>query len=50
MELFQDSIFPISYAEILQRIRNIDPVKYGSTRNYINGSITYLSPYISIVF
>lgn len=49
MELFkhQDSIFPISYAEILQRIRNIDPVKYGSTRNQINGSVTYLSPYIS---
>ena len=49
MELFehQDSIFPTSYAEILQRVRNIDPLKYGSTRDYINGSITYLSPYIS---
>ena len=49
MELFeqQDSIFPLSYAEILQRVRNIAPVKYGSTRNYINGSVTYLSPYIS---
>ncbi|MFT4661177.1 MAG: deoxyribodipyrimidine photo-lyase [Patiriisocius sp.] len=49
MELFehQDSIFPIGYAEILQRVRKIDPVKYGSTRNYINGSVTYLSPYIS---
>ena len=49
MELFehQDAIFPISYAEILQRVRNINPVKYGSTRNYVNGSVTYLSPYIS---
>jgi len=49
MELFegQDSIFPTSYKEILQRVRNIAPVKYGSTRNYINGSVTYLSPYIS---
>jgi deoxyribodipyrimidine photo-lyase len=49
MELFehQDTIFPTSYAEILQRIRIIDPVTYGSTRNYINGSVTYLSPYIS---
>jgi len=49
MELFeyQNSIFPTSYAEILQRIRNIDPIKYGATRNYINGSITHLSPYIS---
>lgn len=49
MELFehQDSIFPTSYAEILQRVKRIDPIKYGSTRNYINGSVTYLSPYIS---
>ena len=49
MELFnqEDSIFPLSYAEILQRIRAIDPVKYRSTRNYINGAVTYLSPYIS---
>lgn len=49
MELFehQDSIFPTSYAEILQRVRNIDPVKYGSSRNYTNGAVTYLSPYIS---
>jgi len=49
MELFedQDTIFPTSYAEILQRVRNVDPFKYGSNRNYINGSVTYLSPYIS---
>ena len=49
MELFenQDSIFPIKYAEVLQRVSKIDPIKYGSTRNYINGSVTYLSPYIS---
>jgi len=49
MELFEhkDAMFPISYEEILQRIRQINPVTYGSTRNFINGSITYLSPYIS---
>jgi deoxyribodipyrimidine photo-lyase len=49
MELFENnnSIFPTSYVEILQRIRNVDPIKYGSSRNYINGSVTYLSPYIS---
>ena len=49
MNLFQEeySIFPTSYQEVLQRIRKIDPVKYGSTRNYLNGSVTYLSPYIS---
>lgn len=49
MELFnqEDTMFPLSYVEILQRIRAIDPVKYGSSRNYINGAVTYLSPYIS---
>lgn len=49
MELFehQDSIFPTSYTEILQRVEHIDPIKYGATRNYLNGSVTYLSPYIS---
>ena len=49
MELFnqEDTIFPLSYAEILQRVRAIEPVKYSSTRNYINGAITHLSPYIS---
>ena len=49
MPLFNqdDTLFPLTYAEILQRIRAIDPVKYGSTRNYINGAVTYLSPYIS---
>jgi len=49
MELFKDEhyIFPTSYAEIIQRVNNIKPAKYGSTRNYINGDITHLSPYIS---
>ena len=49
MELFNQevSIFPTSYAEILQRIRYIDPIRYGTTRNYINGTVSYLSPYIS---
>lgn len=49
MELFEhtESIFPTSYAEIIQRVRNITPIKYGATRNYINGSVTYSSPYIS---
>ncbi|NNK76769.1 MAG: deoxyribodipyrimidine photolyase [Maribacter sp.] len=47
--LFEDEIklFPISFAEILQRVRKIDPIAYGSTRNYLDGAVTYLSPYIS---
>ena len=49
MELFNQevSIFPTSYSEILQRIRYTDPISYGTTRNYINGAVSYLSPYIS---
>ena len=49
MELFNqnNTLFPTTYAEILQRVCAIDPVKYSSTRNYINGAVTFLSPYIS---
>ena len=49
MDLFGDSFskFPTKYSEILNRVEKIDPVKYSSSRNYINGSVTYLSPYIS---
>ena len=39
--------FPTKYAEILDRIAQIDPIKYGETRNYLTGAVTYLSPYIS---
>lgn len=39
--------FPTSLKEILQRIESIDPIAYGRSRNYLNGSVTYLSPYIS---
>ena len=47
--LFENDIdmFPASYKEILQRIDRIDPVKYRNTRNYTNGAVSYLSPYIS---
>jgi len=49
MKLFEDEIavFPTNYNEILQRISKINPIKYGSTRNFIDGAVTYLSPYIS---
>lgn len=47
--LFESEIelFPASLPEINQRVRRIDPVKYGKTRNFVNGSVTRLSPYIS---
>lgn len=39
--------FPTQYELILERILAIDPIKYAQTRNYLNGRITYLSPYLS---
>lgn len=39
--------FPTDYHIILEQLKQIDPVNYGKTRNYLNGEVTYLSPYIS---
>jgi deoxyribodipyrimidine photo-lyase len=39
--------FPVDYDGILQRMHSVDPVLYGKSRNFINGAVTYLSPYIS---
>jgi len=39
--------FPTSIDAILNRIDKIDPIKYGKTRNFVDGAVTYLSPYIS---
>ena len=39
--------FPTDLASILERVEGIDPIKYGKSRNFIDGSVTYLSPYIS---
>ena len=39
--------FPTNYTDILDRLHSIDPVKYARTRNFVNGTVTYLSPYIS---
>ena len=43
----QQGHFPTRYEDILQRIRSVDPVQYAGTRNYLNGAVTQLSPYIS---
>jgi deoxyribodipyrimidine photo-lyase len=37
----------VSYDEILKRLNAINPAEYSMTRNYLNGHVTYLSPYIS---
>jgi deoxyribodipyrimidine photo-lyase len=39
--------FQTDYESILQKLDDIDPVSYGKTRNFIDGAVTYLSPYIS---
>lgn len=39
--------FPTDIASILDRIDQIDPIAYGQTRNYVDGDVTYLSPYLS---
>jgi deoxyribodipyrimidine photo-lyase len=39
--------FPTDYGSIMERIDRINPVQYGKTRNFIDGAVTYLSPYIS---
>lgn len=39
--------FTADYQQILAQIDRVDPLKYGQTRNYVNGAVTYLSPYIS---
>ncbi len=39
--------FPTNYDSIIERINKINPAQYGKTRNFIDGAVTYLSPYIS---
>ncbi|MFY7862004.1 MAG: FAD-binding domain-containing protein, partial [Chitinophagales bacterium] len=39
--------FPTDYNQMLDLINKIDPIKYGKTRNYLDGAVTKLSPYIS---
>ena len=40
-------MFSTSYQDILKQINAIDPIEYGKTRNYIDGAVTKLSPFIS---
>ncbi len=39
--------FPTRPEQIMKRIQGINPERYAFTRNYVNGALTYLSPYIS---
>ncbi len=47
MEQYKHLSFPTEYEKALEKVNAIDPIKYAKTRNFINGQITYLSPYIS---
>jgi deoxyribodipyrimidine photo-lyase len=40
-------IFEVEYEKILEKIHQVNPLKYAATRNYLDGSVTRLSPYIS---
>ena len=40
-------VFPTDYSSILHRIESIDPIAYARSRNYGDGAITRLSPYLS---
>lgn len=39
--------FPTDYPSILARMAQVKPSAYGKNRNFIDGDVTYLSPYIS---
>lgn len=39
--------FPTRYDAILRAVAAVEPVRYGRTRNFIDGAVTRLSPYIS---
>ena len=40
-------IFDTKYDAVKEQIKAIDPIAYGRTRNYLDGAVTKLSPYIS---
>ena len=40
-------MFGTDYHDILEQIEKIDPIDYGKSRNFVDGSVTKLSPYIS---
>jgi deoxyribodipyrimidine photo-lyase len=41
------NFFTAYYDSIIDKINAIHPEKYSKTRNFLNGEVTYLSPYIS---
>ena len=42
-----EDAFPTDYAYILEAIDAVDPVRYSHSRNFADGAVTRLSPYLS---
>lgn len=42
-----NSTLPTTYNEIIQLFDQIEPVRYSKSRNFIDGAVTQLSPYVS---
>lgn len=40
-------MFEVTTREILAKVKNIEPIEYAKTRNFLDGAVTNLSPYIS---
>lgn len=40
-------IFETAFDKILDKVRVVDPIAYAQSRNYLDGAVTHLSPYIS---
>lgn len=40
-------MFETKLEKILEKVDTIDPIKYGKSRNFLDGAVTKLSPYIS---
>jgi deoxyribodipyrimidine photo-lyase len=40
-------MFTTNYNAVVEQLQNINPSQYAKTRNYLNGAVTQLSPYIS---
>lgn len=39
--------FPTNLDAVMDRLDRFDPIEYAKTRNYLSGSVSYLSPYLS---
>ena len=43
----ESNSFPTTYSNILHQLSTFDPTNYAATRNFIDGNVSKLSPYIS---